>query len=150
MTTITWPTVKDKEVTDAIRGAIGRDVTFWTIASTSGCSQAGCDLDPITNTSTNSFCPVCSGAYYIYTYSGSIINAHVTWGYSEQMGWVTGGQLDEGECRVQIEYTPANVIIVDSTKWVTVDNRTMQIVKKIYRGIQLINRILIDLIEKEY
>lgn len=135
---------------NAIRDVIGRNVTFWYIASTSECAEPNCSLDPVTNTSTNSFCPVCSGHYYIYTYSGEDINAHVTWGFSEQLGWVTGGQLDEGECRVQIEHTAHNVYVVDNAKWVTVDGRIMQIVKKLYRGVQSINRILIDLIEKEY
>jgi len=148
MTTISWPTAHDKEVTDAIREAIGRDVTFWYLAGTTPCTEPTCSLDPVTNTSTNSFCAVCSGLYNIPIYSGAVINAHVTWGYSEQLGWVTGGQLDEGECRVQIEYTPANVTIVNTTKWVEVDSRIMQIIKKIYRGVQSINRILIDLIEK--
>lgn len=151
---ITWNTAQDREVTNAIRDAIGRNVTFWLISSTTNCTQPGCDLDPVTNTSTNSFCPVCSGNYFIYTYSGEIIKAHVTWGYSEQLGWVVGGQIPEGECRVQIEYTPHNVYVADNAKWVTVDSREMQIVggrgRRILRGVQELNRILIDLVEKEY
>ncbi len=144
---ITWPTTQDTEVVDAIRGAIGRDVIFNIIETTSGCSI--CNLDPITNTSTDSFCPICSGNYWIYTYSGVSISGHVTWGFSEQLGWVEGGRLDEGECRVQIKYTPENVTVVDATKWVDVDDRKMQIVKKNLRGVQSINRILINLIEQE-
>lgn len=146
---LSWPTAQDKEVTDAIRAAIGRTVTFYYIASSSSCSEPDCYLDPVTNTSTNSFCPVCSGNYYIYTYSGEDINAHVTWGYSEKFGWVTGGLQDEGECRVQIEYTPNNVYVVENAKWVLVDGREMQIIKKLYRGVKEINRILVDLIQKE-
>lgn len=150
MVSITWPTAQDLEITNAIRDAIGRNVIFYVEASRTECTEVGCALDPVTNTSTNSFCPVCSGNYYIPVYSGVTINGHVTWGYSEQLGWTSGGQLDEGECRVQIEYTTTNITVVDSAKWVEVDNRDMQIVKKIYRGVKSLNRILVDLIEKEY
>lgn len=145
--TINWNSNFETEVVDAIRGAIGRDTIWYIVESSSPCYL--CDLDPITNTATNSFCPVCSGLYWIPTYSGVTISGHVTWGYSEKMGWETGGQLDEGECRVQIKYTPENITVVDSAKWVSVDNRKMKIIKKLYRGVQGINRILVDLIEEE-
>jgi hypothetical protein len=147
MTTITWPTTTEAEIVDAIRGAIGRDVTFNIISETIPCPI--CVLDPITNTSTDSFCTTCSGNYWIYTYSGVSISGHVTWGFSEQLGWVEGGRLDEGECRVQIKYTPENVTVVNATKWVDVDDRKMQIVNKKLRGVKSINRILIDLMEQE-
>lgn len=147
MTSIIWPTDKELEIVDAIRNAIGRETTWYVVASSVPCS--GCNLDPITNTSTDSFCTVCEGEYWIPTYSPTIISGHVTWGYSEQLGWVTGGQLDEGECRVQIKYTPENVTVVDTAKWVVVDDKEMTVVKRILRGVQNINRILVDLIEKE-
>jgi hypothetical protein len=146
----TWPTSQDEEVVDAIRTAIGRDVTFYIVASSTPCTEPTCFLDPVTNTSTNSFCSVCSGNYYIPVYSGVDVSAHVTWGYSEQLGWRTGGQLDEGECRVQIKYTPANVTIIDNMVWAEVDGRVVEKVKTIYRGVQTLNRILLDLKEKEY
>ena len=147
---ITWPTAQDEEVVDAIRGAIGRNVTFWIVASSVACTEPNCYLDPVTNTSTNSFCEVCSGSYWIPIYSGTTVGAHVTWGYSEQLVWVTGGQLDEGECRVQIKYTPNNVTLVDDMGWVDVDGRQMEKIRPIYRGVQTINRILLDLKEKRY
>jgi len=147
MVSIVWPTAFEKEVVDAIRGAIGREVTFYVVASSTPCPI--CDLDPVTNTSTDSWCPVCSGEYWLYTYSGVPLDAHVSWGYSEQLGWVQGGQLAEGECRVQIEYLPENVTVVDNSKWVEVDGKKMQIVKKTLRGVKTLNRILVDLIEKE-
>jgi len=49
----------------------------------------------------------------------------------------------------RIKYSDAMNSIVDETEWVTVDNKKMQIVKKILRGVKGINRILVDLIEKE-
>jgi len=143
---ITWPTAQDEEVVDAIRSAIGRETTWYIVASSSPCPD--CSLDPITNTSTDSFCITCGGEYWIPTYSGVTISGHVNWGYSEQLGWVSGGQLNEGECRVQIKYTLANLNAVDNAKWVEVDGKTMEVVKRILRGVQTLNRILVDLRER--
>jgi len=134
-------------IIDDIRDAIGRDITFFYIYSSMPCPI--CDLNPVTNVSIDAFCPTCSGAYWIPLYSGENIEAHITWGYSEQLGWVKGGQLDEGECRVQIKYTVANLSIIDKTKWIDVDGKNMQIIKKTLRGVPQLNRILIDLIERE-
>lgn len=145
--TITWPTAQDVEVVDAIRGAIGRETTWYIISSSTPCPT--CDLDPVNNTSTDSFCPTCSGNYWIPTYSGVTISGHITWGFSEQMGWVSGGQMDEGDCRVQIKYTPDNLSVVDEAIYVMVDGKKMDITKRIYRGVQSINRILVDLAEDE-
>jgi hypothetical protein len=132
MATIIFPT-DTEDVIDAIRGAIGRDTYWYTIDAQVECPTCGLD----------------SGIGYIITYTSTAISGHISWGYSEQLGWVTGGQLDEGECRVQIKYTPANYLVVENAQWVVVDGKTMQIVKKILRGVQNINRILVDLIEKE-
>lgn len=146
MVTITFPT-DTEDVIDAIRSAIGRDVTFYYIYSSMPCPI--CDLDPVTNTSKDAFCIICSGEYWIPLYSGETVNAHITWGYSEQLGWVKGGQLDEGEVRLQIKYIPSIVTIVESAEYVLVDGKNMQIVKKTLRGVPELNRILIDLIERE-
>ena len=145
MTTITFPE-NTEEVIDSIRDAIGRPIEWHTV-TLSGCSV--CELDPTTNESTDSFCPVCSGLFYIPTYTTTIISGHVTWGYSEQLGWVSGGQLAEGECRVQIKYTVANLDIIENAKKIFVDGKEMQMEKKTLRGVKNINRILIDLNEKE-
>jgi hypothetical protein len=145
MTTIVFPE-NTEEVIDGIRDAIGRP-TEWQTVTLSGCYL--CELDPTTNTATDSFCPVCSGLYWIPTYTTTIISGHVTWGYSEQLGWVTGGQLAEGECRVQIKYTVANLDVIENAKKIFVDGKEMQMEKKTLRGVQNINRILIDLNEKE-
>jgi ribosomal protein S8 len=105
--------------------------------------------DPVTETSTDSFCPTCSGVYYIPVYSGTSIQGHVTWAYSEQLGWPTGGKQFEGDVRIQIKYTEANLSAVDNAKWVEVDGRQMEVKKRTLRGVQSINRILVDLLEKE-
>lgn len=145
---IVWPTAEEIEIVDAIRGAIGRDVSFYYVASVSGCPV--CEYDPVNDASTDAFCTTCSGEYWIPVYSGEDVEAHISWGHSEQLGWATGGQLDEGLCRVQIKYTTANSELVDKTKWLVVDERIMLIKRKILRGVKSINRILIDLEEKDY
>ena len=135
-----------EETIDAIRDAIGRDVLFVT-ATYSGCNT--CSLDPTTNTSTDSFCPTCSGIYWIPTYTENAINAHVTWAGADIMGWVAGGQYFDGDCRVQIKYSTANLTIVEDTEYVEVDSKILTIRSKIFRGVQNLNRIILDLIEKE-
>ena len=143
--TIYWPT-DTKAIIDDIREAIGSEVTFYTV-TISGCSN--CALDPISNESTNSFCPTCSGLYWIPVYSGVDILAHITWGQSDEMNWHSGGQIFDGDCRIQIEYTDANVTIVDTTDYVKVDGRKMDIRKTTPRGVKEINRLLLDLVERD-
>jgi len=136
-----------EDVINAIRTAIGRDVIFCVVASATACTL--CDLDPVTNTSTDSFCLECNGDYWIPVFSGVTILGHISWGKSDQMRWETGGMWYEGSCGVQIEYTPENLATVNSAIYVTVDEKEMEIRKKMMRGVQNINRILLDLIEKE-
>jgi hypothetical protein len=142
---IAFPT-NTKEIIDEIRDAIGRPVQFMVIASATACPA--CYLDPVNNTSTDSFCPVCHGAYWIPVMSGTMVTGHVSWGKSDQMRWETGGQWWEGSCGVQIEYTPENQILVNDAIYVVVDDKEMEIRKSMMRGVKDINRILIDLIEK--
>lgn len=147
MPTIVWPSSQEISIVDDIRDAIGREITFFVVASSVPCSA--CSLDPVTNESTNSFCPVCSGVYWIPIYSGVPIQAHITWGKSDQLGWVTGGEMWEGDCRVQIKYTPYNVTVVDSSKHVEVDGKGMEILSRTYRGVQQLNRIILGLLERD-
>jgi len=144
---INFPTDQDTEVVDAIRNAIGRNTIWNIVASSTVCNI--CSLNQVTGESTDPFCPVCSGLYNIYIFSGVVIPAHVTWGFSEQMGWVTGGQFDEGDCRVQIKFSDDNESVVDNAKCVEVDGRRMNIVKKLLRGVKNVNRILVDLQEED-
>jgi hypothetical protein len=127
----------------------GRPVTFNVTASVSGCYN--CDLDPISHTSTNSYCPVCSGQYWINTYSGWEVTAHVTWGKSEEKDWQTGGMVDNGECQVKFMHTPEAEEIVHNTEYVVVDDRIMKTIPNgiILRGVPEINRIIVKLKEKE-
>jgi hypothetical protein len=144
---IAWPSASEISLIDDIRDAIGREVTFYVVASSVPCSI--CSLDPVTNESTNSFCPICSGTYFIPTYSGVSLNAHITWGGTDQLQWQTGGQLFDGDCRLQIKYTPSNVLVVENSKWVDVDGKRLAQSKVHLRGVKELNRILVDLIQDE-
>lgn len=126
---------------DSIRDAVGRDVDFY-VATLSGCPD--CSLNPVTNTSTDSFCLTCSGEYWIPTYEVETINAHVTWGDADQLAWVTGGQIREGDCRVQVKYTEANLSAVENADYLVVDGKRMRVENKNFRGIPTINRIIIN------
>lgn len=143
---ITFPS-NTTEVIDKIRGAIGRPVNFYIISDTVTCS--GCILDPVTGTSTDSFCPVCSGNYYIYTYSGVSVSGHVFWNSSDMLNWPSAGFTFDGECRVQIKNTATNLNLVDTAKYVIVDNKKMSIGKKAFRGVPDINRIILYLDQEE-
>lgn len=143
---ITYPTLQAGLTIDEIRNSIGRDVLFY-LESTTTCDD--CTLDPLTNTSTNSFCPTCLGAYYISTFSGIAIKGHVTWGNVDTLTWPVGGQVFNGDCRIQIKYTAANLNIVQSAKYIEIDNIKLKIKNYILRGVQILNRIVIILDQKE-
>jgi len=141
---ITFPS-NTKTVIDAIRGVLGRGVEFITTESGNPCPV--CDLDPIANTSTDSFCETCSGMYWIPVYETYTISGHITWGQADILDWQSAGQLFDGECRVQVEYTDTNITILDKTEYLVVDNKKMEVKKRIERGVPTLNRVLLDLIE---
>ena len=126
---------------------IGREVTFNYVASVSGCSI--CSLDPVSNTSTNAFCPVCSGSYWIDMVDTRDILAHVIWKTSENLNWYSAGRQEDGSCSIRINVASGVVQLVDSTKDILVDGRTMQIDKITLKGSPDVNRIIIALQEKE-
>lgn len=141
MTTIVFPDNTDETI-DAIRTAIGRNVIFVEKIE-SLCPT--CTLDPISNTSTNAFCPTCSGVGYIYTTSGYTVMAHITWGGSELPNWQSAGYIFDGDCRIQIKYTPEAVLAIKNSDYIVVDDKRLTVKKKILRGVPNINRILLDL-----
>jgi hypothetical protein len=146
MTTITFPS-NTKDTIDDIRAAIGREITITNITSVSGC--AVCSLDPINNSSTDPFCPVCSGFYWITTTSGINVIGHVHWGPTEIVSAKTGGKIYQGDCTVTIEYTAALDALVKSAEHFTVDGVNMSLDKLEYRGKRDINRIRLVLKEEE-
>lgn len=126
----------------------GRPVTFYVVASVSGCPS--CELDPVTQTSTDSYCPVCSGVYWIPTYSGWGVVAHVTWGQLDRQAWETGGMLDNGECTVKFIYSGYMEPIIHDAAYVVVDDRIMDVQPGIIlRGVPQKNRVIVKLKERE-
>ena len=136
-----------KEIITAIIHEIGRDVLFFYPTSLSGCNL--CSLDPVTNTSTDSFCPLCNGEYWIPTFSGVTMSGKVTWGKSELKGWETGGLVDTGDCQVTVIHSDYVEDIIFSSEYVVVDNRELNVKDIILRGVPSVNRILVVLKEKE-
>lgn len=135
-------------ITDDIRGLIGRCVDFY-VPTYSGCSV--CSLDQYHNTSTDPFCPTCSGVYWIPSYTITSVSGHITWKPAEILNWQSGGQLFDGDCRVQIKLQDGTEDMLDNTEYVVVDNRKMEIRSRILRGVPTPYRVLVDLdeIEKE-
>lgn len=142
---ITFPT-NTEEVIDGIRTVIGRDVNFYQM-TISECPT--CSLDPITENSTDSFCPTCSGLYYIDTPYSVTISGHVTWGNIDALQWVPGGQLFDGDCRIQIKYTLDNLDIVTNSEYVIADSVRLVVDDYALRGVQDLNRIVIILNQEE-
>lgn len=145
---ITFPS-NTKETIDAIRETIGREIEIFYVYSSYACPAANCELDPVTNTSTNSFCPTCSGVYWIPVISGYPIQAHITWGSSDELQWVPGGQYFDGYCRVQVVYSSYINDIIDASEYFVVDEKKLEVESKRLRGVPTINRILVDLKEFE-
>ena len=143
---ITFPT-NTVETIDAIRGAIDRQVTFY-IPTLTGCDT--CTLNPVKNTSTDPFCSGCDGDYWITTYSGVTLSGHVTWGKADNLNWQTGGELFDGDCRVQVKLQSNTLSIVDSADYVIVDDKTLEVKTKILRGVPTLNRVLLDCIERYF
>jgi len=145
---INWPAKPQRDdFLDQTLNVIGRTVDIYYVVSESGCSI--CGLDPVSNTSTDAFCPVCSGEYWIETLGVTSPSGHVTWKYSENLSWYSAGQQVTGDCLVRLNYTSDTVAALDKVRYFVVDNRVMQVDKVNLRGAPEVNRILVTLMEKE-
>jgi len=143
-----WPIKSVRnDFLNATLAVIGRPVDFFYVYSSYACPI--CDLDPVTNTSTDSFCPVCSGSYFIDVLSGVSISGHVTWKYSEQTNWYAGGMQQDGDVQVRVNYSDSVQDIINKTKYMVVDEREMQIKRITLRGAPDYVRIIVAGIEKE-
>lgn len=137
-----------EHITDDIRNLIGREAIFYS-ATLSGCSS--CSLDPVTNESTDSFCAVCGGVYWVKTYVGTSLTGHITWGAGDVLDWRAGGQMFDGDVRIQIKYQSGTISMLDNTEYIVVDGKKVEEKKRILRGVPTIYRVLIDciILEKE-
>lgn len=143
---ILWPS-GTRETIEEIINAIGRDVIFYTY-TLSGCSYSGDSLDPVTNTSTNSFCPVCSGKYWIPTWSGTSIKAHVTWKFADKNDWQTGGYTFLGDGIIKVMYSGPYMSVIESAQYAVVDGKQVNIEKVTLLGVPSVNRIILDFKER--
>ena len=132
-----------KQIIDEIRHEIGRVVTFVYVSGTTACTYSGCSLDPTTGLSTNSFCPVCSGKYYIPNILESGILAHITWNRIRDEFLSPAGMDFAGKVRVQIEYTDEHRFVVENMKYMIVDGKKFERDFYDFRGVPEINRIVI-------
>ena len=144
--TITFPT-NTKEVIDEIRGTIGRDITIFVTVAGISCTEVGCALDPVTGLSTDSFCEVCRGNYWLETLSGWTCSGHIRWLGADQMLWVAGGKIEDGDCKVTIAFSDEALINVKAAKYFIVDDIEMYMKNYRLKGVQPVNRIQIILLE---
>lgn len=137
------------QIEEIINTSTGRDVEFFYVYSSMACPNPNDSLDPITNTSTNSFCPICSGVYWIPTYSGITMSGHVTWKFDYKNEFETGGRVFIGDAQVKVMHTSEREdFIKNEVKYLVVDDKTMDIVKTTLLG-NPINRIIVSLKERE-
>lgn len=115
----------------------------------SACPYSGDSLDPVTQTSTNSFCPVCSGKYWIPVLSGANIKAHITWKYADLNTWQTGGYVFQGDGIIKVMYSGPYMDIINNADYAIVDNKQVDIEKITLLGVPSINRIILDFKERE-
>jgi len=149
MSSITWPS-NTATIIDEIRGAIGRNIRINVTVSGIPCAASGCGiLDPVTGLSTNQFCDTCSGLYWTNTISGYTVLAYIQWGRGEIPIWETGGKVLEGDCLIQMKYTPETITAIDDAKNYKVDGKTLIQESVEYRGVPDINRVLVTLKEEE-
>ena len=123
-----------KDTINEIRELIGRDVTITVQEGETPCPV--CSLDPVTNTSTNSFCIVCDGLYWTPVYSGYTVNGHIRWSYMDRDFWTSGGKIPEGDCKVTIEYTVTSLDYVERSHSWLVDSKTLYLEKHQLRGVR--------------
>jgi hypothetical protein len=133
---------------ESMINADGRNVEFFT-QTLSGCYYSGCSLDPVTNTSVLSLCPVCSGRYWIPLYSGYEIKAHVTWKFSDYGQFNTGGMTFLGDGIIKVMYSGPYMDVIENTEYAVVDGKEVNIEKVTLLGIPSVNRIVLDFKQKE-
>src|SRR3990172_2103937 len=145
MTTFLWPATTVRNQIEEMIHAVGRDVEFFYVYSTYACPV--CDLDPITQTSTDSYCETCSGTYWIDVYRGVTMSAHITWRFDYQNEFETGGRYFIGDARVKVMHDATREQLIKTPKtYLIMDGKTMDIEKQTLLGTP-VNRILIDVKE---
>lgn len=147
---INWPEAQVITVLDGILDAVGRDFTLNVKTTGIACPLcvAGGYLDPVTNTSTNSFCPSCYGSYYLNTTSGIVLNGHVRWKSAEIPRWYPGGIVPDGDCMITVTYSDDTRTNIERALNFEVDNKILSLKSYILKGAKTPNRIIILLKEE--
>ena len=143
---ITFP-ANTKEVIDEMRGTIGRDVTIFVTVTGIACTESTCSLDPVTNLSTNSFCTVCGGNYWLDTISGWTCSGHIRWLGADKPLWASGGVIEEGDAKVTITHSVGALNNVKNSHHFVVDDIEMYMKSYRLKGVKPVNRIQVILLE---
>jgi hypothetical protein len=132
-------------IKDAIRESIQRPIVINVAVEGTPCPI--CDLDPVTNNSTDSFCYYCSGVYWLNTTSGYLVSGHIRWRSSDQPMYTAGGVIDIGDCIVTVKLTDENLDAVQNSENFIVDERDLYLKNYVLKGVQELDRIRIILKE---
>jgi len=146
---IAWPS-NTATIINTIRHTIGREITIFVDVVGDPCPV--CTLDPVTNLSTDPFCVTCEGNYWINTISAWTCSAHVRWLSADRPLWVTGGVVEEGDCKVTISggsnvSSGTPLYNVQHASYFSVDGKEMYMKDFKLKGVQSVNRIQITLLE---
>jgi len=136
---IEFPDTKDTK--DAIRLVIGRDIDFIfkSFTECSTCSGLGY-YDEVNQSSLNSFCPVCSGMYWIASESIVTVNSHVRWRAADEPQREVGGETVMGDCIITIASDALTSSQLDNIQEIRVDERNLVPMRIIPRGVPNIDR----------
>lgn len=145
---IHWPD-NTTDIIDDIRDAIGRDITIYATVSGITCPASGCSLDPVTNLAVDQFCITCSGEYWLDTTSGITVTAHVRMKNVDVPVWTVGGFIVDGDAQIQVKHTVAALSAIESADYYEVDGKEFIQKDLSFRGVPIVNRIVVTLVEKE-
>jgi hypothetical protein len=137
--TIEFPSTKTAK--DAIRAAIGRDVNFVfeSFSACATCSGLGY-YDEVNNSSLDSFCPNCSGIFWIPTESIVAVKSHVRWKLADESQKEIGGETFTGDCIITIASDALTSNQLASIKEIRVDSRKLVPTRTIPRGVPNVDR----------
>jgi hypothetical protein len=141
--TITFPSTKTTK--DEIRSAIGQTVIFITSGIKTACSKCSSSgyYDGINETSLDSWCEICSGAYWLASDTNVSVTAHVRWVSADVPNRGQSGSILEGDCSITIASDALTDSQLNGVKEVIVDGRKVEIYKTMYKGIPSRDRIKI-------
>lgn len=129
---------------DGVRTRIGRNVTVYYPSTTACtiCAPSGY-LDPISNTSWYTTCPVCQGSYWLHTTNTEEILARVHWVSNEGITATPGGKYFLGDAQITVDpiYTDKLESAQSAQGGVLVDGQDFSILRINPLGAPEINRV---------